>query len=339
MPEYDVGLIGAGGIARAHLPAWTALGAKVTVLSNDGQAPGLAAQYAAHGVEAVDTLDELLARCSLVDICTPSFTHKELALAAMAAGKHVICEKPLALSTADSQEMIDAAAAAGVRLFPAHVVRFFPEYEALAKAVADGAVGEPAVLRFTRSGSYPVWAPWFADAGLSGGILLDQMIHDFDFARLLAGEVVRVHAQARGKLTAPAEAGAVAAATAVLTHASGAVSHVHGVWGLPDTQFRTTYRVAGRDGVLHHDSLQTRAFRVIAQGERAAGQGIPATDLARNPFEAELSEFAAAALAGGPEPRVSADDALAAVRIAAAAAESALTGAAVEIESGELVSR
>ncbi|MBF8193877.1 Gfo/Idh/MocA family oxidoreductase [Nonomuraea sp. K274] len=338
MRELDVGLLGAGGIARAHLPAWLALGARVTVLSTDGHARPLAERYADHGVEAVDSMDALLASGSIIDVCTPTHTHKELTLAAIAAGRHVVCEKPLALSVADAEEMVAAAETAGVRLFPAHVVRYFPEYAALAEAVAEGAVGEPAVLRFTRSGRYPVWSPWFADPELSGGILIDQMIHDFDFARLLAGEVVRVHAQSRGHLRTPVEPESVAAATAVLTHASGAITHVHGVWGLPDTQFRTTFRIAGPNGVLHHDSLRTKAFRVVAQGHRAEGEGIPGTDLAESPFLAELRDFAAA-VAGGPEPRVSAADGLAAVRIAAAAAESARTGESVEIEGGELVSR
>lgn len=333
MSELAVGLVGAGGIARAHLPAWLDLGARVTVFATDDTAQRLAAEYADQGVRVADSLQELLDVSEAVDVCTPTHTHREVALAALRAGRHVACEKPLALTVADVEEMIAAAEEAGVLLFPAHVVRYFPEYAALARAVADGAVGEPAVLRFTRTGTYPVWSPWFADPALSGGILVDQMIHDFDFARLLAGEVVRVHARTRGHLRAPAPPGCVAAGTAVLTHASGAVSHVHGVWGLPDAQFRTTFRIAGRDGVLHHDSAQTKAFRVIAQGDRPAGEGIPATGLTESPFLTELREFATA-VRGGPPPRVTARDGLAAVRIALAAAESARTGAAVELAGG-----
>ncbi|MFG2197149.1 Gfo/Idh/MocA family protein [Streptomyces sp. NPDC048639] len=328
MPDLDVGLIGAGGIACFHLPAWVELGARVTVFSTDGNAEKLAAQYAEHGVEVVDSLDELLERSTVVDVCTPTHTHKELALAAIRAGKHVACEKPLALSVKDAEEMITAAEDAGVLLFPCHVVRYFPEYTAMTQAVAAGAVGQPAVLRFTRTCAYPWWAPWFADAELSGGILVDQMIHDFDIARLLAGDVVRVYAQSRGHLRPPAEAGAVAAATAVLTHASGAISHVHGVWGLPDSDFRTTFRIAGRGGVLTHDSTQTEAFRIVAQD---GATGIPDTILTESPFLTELRDFASA-VQGGPTPRVTARDGLAAVQIGLAATESARTGQAVEIE-------
>ncbi|WP_425838861.1 Gfo/Idh/MocA family protein [Streptomyces fractus] len=334
MARLDVGLIGAGGIARAHLPAWTALGARVTILSTDGHAEQLAAKYSEFGVTAVQSLPELLARCTVVDVCTPTYTHRQLVLDAIAAGKDVVCEKPLSLDVDEAQKMADAAQAAGVLLFPAHVVRYFPAYAALAGAVAAGDVGNPAVLRFTRSGCYPVWAPWFSDPGLSGGILVDQMIHDLDFARLLAGDVVRVHAQVRGKQDAGAVAGDVATGTAVLTHASGAVSHVLGVWGLPDLPFRTTFRVAGPGGILEHDSTARPGFRVLAQGARQAGEGIPGSPMTESPYLTELREFAAA-VQGGPPPRVTAHDGVEAVRIACAAAESARTGAPVELKVTE----
>lgn len=325
MSPLEVGLVGAGGMAGVHLPAWVELGARVRVFSVDGQAPGLAAR---HGATAVGSLDELLAGCDVVDVCTPTFTHKEIGLAAVAAGKHVVCEKPLALTVPDAAELVHAARDAGVMLFPAHVVRFFPEYRAMADAVAAGAVGTPAVLRFTRTGTYPMWSPWFADPALSGGILVDQMIHDYDFARLVAGEVVRVYAQARE------QAGRVGAATAVLTHAGGAISYVHGVWALPGSPFRTSYRIAGPGGVLEHDTSRTEAFRVVVRQADRPGEGIPNTSLAESPYLTELREFAAA-FTGGPPPPVTAEDGLAAVRIAAAARESAATHRAVELDAEE----
>ena len=126
-----VGLIGAGNIAHVHVAAWKALGARVLVHSLEG-ADELAEQY---GLEVAATLDGCLAEAEFVDIVTPSPTHKEIALAAIKAGKNVICEKPLSLTAADSHEVIDAAQAAGVRLYPAHVVRYFPAYKAAYDAI------------------------------------------------------------------------------------------------------------------------------------------------------------------------------------------------------------
>ncbi|GGV58518.1 dehydrogenase [Streptomyces longisporoflavus] len=330
-----IALIGAGGIARAHLPGWLELGARVGVYTVDGSAEKLAAEYAGHDVVAAASLGELLADCTAVDICTPTPTHKELALAAVAAGRHVICEKPLALNASDAEEIAAAAEAAGVRLHPAHVVRYFPAYAAMRRAVGSGDLGDLAVLRFTRGGARPQWAPWFADPAQSGGVIMDLMVHDIDIARWIAGDVVRVHAQTRGVEHATGGTQAeVVSATAVLTHASGVISHITGLWGLPDQQFRTTFRIAGSHGLLRHDSTSVPGYRITAQGVRAANEGIPSSPMTESPYLSELREFAASWQEGGGEPRVSARDGIEAVRIAEAAVESSRTGRAVELRTG-----
>ncbi len=121
------------------------------------------------------------------------------------------------------------------------MVRFFGEYVALRDAVAAGRIGRPAVLRFTRSGSFPIRAPWFGDVERSGGIVFDQMIHDLDIARWLAGEVDQVSAVVRhdDSGTAPVQAGHV-----TLRHRSGAISLASGVWGAQHVGF--THIVHGR---------------------------------------------------------------------------------------------
>ncbi|MER8037346.1 Gfo/Idh/MocA family protein [Streptomyces hydrogenans] len=332
MLDLHVGLLGAGVMAQTHLEAWLTLGARVSVHSDDGRHTHLAAAHAGQGVEASPSLAHLLDHCALIDICTPTASHKEIILAAVAAGRHVVCEKPLTMSPEDAQEAADAAARAGVHLFPAHVVRYFPEYEALHRAVTGGAVGEPAILHFTRMTAYPDWSPWFGDQSQSGGILTDQMIHDFDYARSLVGDPVRVYAQVR---ESQSDTGArIATGTAVLTHASGAISYFHGTWGQPGTAFRTTFRVAGSGGVLHHDSHETTAFRVLAHQRGPEDERIPQVALFENPYAAELRDFATAVTTGRP-PRVAAHDGVMAVRIAAAARESARTGRAVELTAQE----
>ncbi|MEV0440569.1 Gfo/Idh/MocA family oxidoreductase [Streptomyces spectabilis] len=334
MPPLPIGLLGAGGIARAHLPGWLDLGATVVVHTQDGSGEKLAAEYAGRGhpVTAVPTLDALLEHCRAVDVCTPTPTHEELVLAAVAAGRHVVCEKPLALTAADAARMAAAAVAAGVRLHPAHVVRYFPAYAALRAAVVRGDLGRLAVLRLTRAAARPQWAPWFGDPAQSGGVLMDLMVHDIDIARWIAGDVVRVYARTRGAELATGTPAEVVTATAVLTHASGAISHVNGLWGLPDQPFRTTFRVAGSDGLLHHDSAAAPGFRITAQGVRAPNEGIPSTPMTESPYLTQLREFAASWDDPGLVPRVGADDGVAAVRVARAAIESSRTGRAVDLE-------
>lgn len=317
-----VGLIGAGGIAHEHLPAWLSLGAAVRVYSLEGAAELVDGV----GGTAVDSLDELLAGCDVVDIVTPTPSHAELALAALAARRPVVCEKPLARTSAAAEQLIEAFEGARLPLYPGHVVRFFSEYAALHAAVAAGAIGEVAVQRFTRTGSAPL-RPWFHDDAQSGGLVLDQCLHDLDFARWNAGEVATAYAL-------ESAAGEVRSVQVVLRHVRGAVSLVHGTWARPGTTFRTSFDIAGTDGVLTHDSADHPALRTDLGDASAAGDGrglLPAMPY-ESPFRTELGEFLLA-LQGGPPPRVTARDGLAAIRIAEAAQRSLDTGRAEPVEA------
>ena len=319
-----VGLIGAGGIANAHLPAWLELGVEVVVYSTDDRAPALVAAHG--GGEVAGSLDELLARAELVDVCTPTYTHPELVARAAQAGRGVICEKPLALTVEESLEMVRVCEAAGVPLYPAQVVRFFPAYRALQRSVAAGDLGTPAVLRFSRLASRPQRA-WFHDPALSGGILLDQMIHDLDMARWLAGEVTQVQARA---VTRDTEDGPISTAQAVLTHADGAISTVTGGWLAPTTTFRTTFGVAGTKGYLRYDSAAPGPVRVDAPSAAGTGGTLLPRTLGDSPFLLELAELGSACCGGSPA-RVSALDGVAAVALGLAANQSLDTGGAVTV--------
>ena len=316
----NIGLIGAGGITHVHIPAWLALGARVTVFSLEGGADS-AERY---GIDAVDSLDELLAACDVVDICTPTPTHYRLAERALRAGKHVICEKPIALCAADADTLAELAVVVGRQLHPAHVVRYFAEYALAQRAVANGQIGEPAILRFSRIGEFPTWASWFADAEQSGGIVLDQMIHDLDIARWIAGEVTEVYAVKNA-------ADGCESAQVVLTHESGALSYVTGVWGAPGTTFATSFSIAGSKGVLKHDSRTDASLRFdLGAPPAGASSRRPDTSLGESPYLTELREFAVA-IEGGAAPRVSLGDATRAVELAVAANESIASGRSVRV--------
>ena len=220
---------------------------------------------ARHGGRVVETVDELLDSCDVVDLATPTPTHAELALAALAAGRPVVCEKPLARTSAEAEQVIAGFEAAGLALYPGHVVRFFGEYAAMHAAVDAGAIGQIAVQRFTRTGSAPA-AGWFHDDALSGGLLLDQSLHDLDFARWNAGEVATAYAL-------ESAADGVRSVQVVLTHVGGALSFVHGTWARPGTRFRTTFDIAGTGGVLQHDSAEHPALSTDLGALPAPGEG------------------------------------------------------------------
>jgi predicted dehydrogenase len=228
--------------------------------------------------------------------------------------------------------MIAACRTAGVQLLVAHVVRFFPEY-ALAKAtVASGQIGRPAVIRLTRGSFRPkkTVGNWCLDFEKSGGMMLDLMIHDFDYARWIAGEVESVFAKNVGGAhpNAPVEYG-----LAILKHKSGALSHIAGAWAYPPPTFRTGLEIAGDRGLIEFDSEATAPIRMLLQksGDTSSPDvGLPASPLSESPYTTQIKEFYAA-LAGGKPARVSAEDGLAAVQIGLAAIESARTGQAVTL--------
>ena len=323
-----VGLIGAGGISRAHLPSWLSIGAQVSVYSVAG-AEELVDDFGAGTV--VGSLEELFAACDIVDVVTPTATHREVVELALRAGKHVVCEKPLGRHLDDARAIMELAAELDRMVFPGHVVRFFPEYAVMHQAVVDGVIGKPAVARFTRTGSFPEHAAWFGDENASGGVVLDLMLHDLDMARWTLGEVTEVYATSSSTHT---EAGAyVSAAQAVLTHASGAISYVRGVWGPPGTTFWTSFNVAGDHGVLRFDTREEKSLQFDGLPSSRGGELLPDLSFVESPYLTQLREFANA-FEGGPKPRVSCADGVVAVGLALAALESIETGVSVSIAEG-----
>jgi predicted dehydrogenase len=321
-----VGVIGTGFMGTVHAAAWRGIGVPVAaVLARPGSEGALDGAFA--GADVHTDLDGFLDGVDVVDICTPTDTHVELALAAARAGRPTLCEKPLSLEVADALRVVTAFERAGVPLQAAHVVRFFPEYVAARAAVRGGEIGEPAVVRLARLSFAPDRGAesWFADERRSGGLFFDLMIHDLDYARWIAGDVTRVHARESG--------GPRSHGIAVLTHASGAISHVEASWAEPAPVFRTRLEIAGSRGLIAHDSDETAPIVARLHREITAGDtGLADVGLAANPFEAEVQHFLDV-VAGRRDPVLTGRDAVAAVAVAAAARRSALEGVPVSVDA------
>lgn len=325
MTYLTVGVIGSGFIARQHLRSWMTSGARIIIFSQDlMEAERLATE---HGGRAVGTLRELLDECDIADVCTPTDQHLDVVAEAASARVDVICEKPLARTTREARQIVALCENAGVKLFPAHVVRFIPQYEAAYKEVRQGSLGELAVMHLYRSGPRPTWSKWFSDVSRSGGLLMDFLIHDYDIALWLAGPVRRVFARSvRGEGEDGKEIGIV-----VLTHESGAISHVEGTWTAGNQPLTSSFRLYGDRGYLvsgtypgqdihwRDDSGATRRL-VVSPGL-----------VGSTPFDRELANFAAAA-AGTASAAVEPVDGLLAVQVAEAAIESAKLKVAVDVE-------
>lgn len=330
-----IGLVGTGSMGHAHTPAWQHLkdiGAElVGVLSNRQEATEAFAKE--FNIKPYSSLDELIADVDILDICVPTNLHKEMTLKAAQAGKHVICEKPIALTVEDGKAMIKACKDAGVRLFIAHVVRFVSAYVAAKNTIDAGNIGKPCVIRLTRAGYQPrkTVDNWFVDEGRSGGMMLDLMIHDYDFARWVGGDVTRVFAKSlRGKEpNAPVDY-----ALTTLRFADGAIAHIEGGWAYPPGFFRTSMDIAGTDGVIEwmSDNAQTLHTHLANPPEEEAAEvAVPSAAAADSPFTTQLKHFYDA-IVNDTEAIVTPEDALAALEVGLAAIESAKTGKPVSIK-------
>ena len=327
-----VGIVGAGFMGTTHVAGWVETPAEIIgfMAETTQESSTLAARYNA---KVYPSLDALLADVDIIDICSPTHLHHEMVLKAAQAGKHIVCEKPLARTTAQAQEMASACEKAGVQLLVAHVVRFFPEYALARSAVVEGQVGKPAVIRLHR-GSYRPKKPvgnWFLDEEKSGGILMDLMIHDYDYARWVAGDVESVSARRVTELhpDAPIDYGLV-----ILSHHSGAISHIAGAWAYPPPTFRTHLEIAGDGGLIQFDSDSTAPIQNLilkTGGSDAPDVALPSSPVSESPYTTQIKEFYSA-LAEGKPARVGATDGVVAVQIAEAALESAHTGQPVKLD-------
>ena len=193
------GLIGAGRMGQVfgHHLAFSVPGVKLVTVAdlNAAQAAEVAERYGAESSDA--DYQELLERKDVeaVVIATPTNTHVEVVKAAAAAGKHIFCEKPLALTLAGCDEAIAATNAAGVKFQVWFMRRYDPAYSAAKDKIDAGVIGAP--VMFKSIGRDPRRTSLeFARRANSGGLIADMAIHDFDLARwLMNSEVLRVHSE------------------------------------------------------------------------------------------------------------------------------------------------
>lgn len=203
-----IGIVGVGFMGMIHyLAAQRLQGARVTALcSRDpkklaGDWRGIQGNFGPRGelmdlgaVKKYPDLQGLLADpdVDLIDICNPTHLHPDTAVAALAAGKHVLVEKAIALEAKDADVMLRAASKAGRLLMVAHVLPFFPEFAFAAATIRAGTYGKLLGAHFKRIISRPDWSADIGDAAKTGGPAVDLHIHDTHFIGLVAGVPARV---------------------------------------------------------------------------------------------------------------------------------------------------
>lgn len=290
----------------------------VEILVFDADKERAAAYSKDTGARITDSADSLIGSSDAVDVCLPTHLHLEFASKALSAGKPTLCEKPLARTVAECAQLVLLSDTLNVPLIPGQVVRYFAEFRKANEIVKRGAIGKPAAIRTRRGGLAPKGhGGWFGDKTRSGGVILDLMVHDFDWIRWTFGEVERVFCQS---LNSQSESG-IDYALATLTLDSGAIAHCEGTWADP-SGFRVTFEAAGSEGFLEYDSRLSPAVKTSSvDGNWNENPLAPDED----PYFLQLRSFLRVVQNRAQSP-VTAVDGLRAVAIAEAAIQSAAIG-------------
>jgi len=337
----NIGIVGLGFMAATHLRAYREVeGVRVAALCNpsgrnlDGDFTNVTGNVGSQepfkldmtNVRATKSYADLLSDTTLdaIDICAPTAGHRDLAIAALAAGKHVLCEKPLARTASAAREIAVAAKRSGRIFMPAMCLRFWPEWAWLKRAIELGTHGKVLAARFRRVAEPPGWGlKNFFNGAESGGALFDLHVHDTDFISYCFGRPRSVYSTGYSKFS-----GAIDHVVTQYHFPDGPAVHAEGSWAMAaGFGFNMSYTVNFENATADYD---------IARGKdslRIASDGTPQVIPCEEPdgYIQELRHFAEALLTGKKPSVVTVDDAVTSIEICEAEEKSVQTGKTVNV--------
>jgi len=333
----NVGLVGLGFMGVTHIKAYrqiagVRLGAvcDAVFLPLDGDLSKVAGNIGTNDpvrldmtqVKAFKDFNELLAQpdIDLIDLCVPTMAHPKLAIAALQAGKHVICEKPLARNSTAAREIAQAAARAKGFFMPAMCLRFWPEWAWVKQAIEQKTYGRVLAARFRRVSEPPAWGrESYFQGEKSGGALLDLHIHDTDFVQFCFGRPLGVFSSGFTFYS-----GAIDHVVTLYQVKGGATVSAEGSWTMAEGfGFNMSYTVNFENATADYDCGRGKeALKLYVKGQPVqtiqpeGGDG----------YLGELRHMVESIQSGRPPTVVTAQDGLSSVEIIEAEEQSAKTG-------------
>jgi len=283
----NVAILGAGFMGKMHAECYHNLSnANLIAIgdANSEKAQEVAARYA---IQPSSNLDELIKdeRIDLIDICLPTFLHKEYAVKAAQAGKHILCEKPIALTVEDAEEMVKAADKTGVKFMVAQVIRFWPEYVKLKEIYDEKRLGKMLSISLTRLSPIPDWSwdNWLLNSEKSGSALVDLHIHDTDYLLYLLGKPILLFSQGTKTNIGYGHI------FTTFVFPQGIIASVEGGWDIRVENFPFTmaYRAVFEEGVVEFNSREEKTLSIYRRGKKIEYPDIqkellPSTETAGN---------------------------------------------------------
>jgi predicted dehydrogenase len=342
MKTVNVGVVGIGFMGVTHIKAYLKIpGARLAAICDERSLPmdgdlskiggnigdGKPLKLDVSQVKLYSKFAELLAdpEIDLIDLCVPTPQHHPLSLAALRAGKHVICEKPLARTPELCREIVDAAAKAKGFFMPAMVMRFWPEWSWLKDAIQNQTYGKVLAARFRRVSAPPGWSKSsYLKGNDSGGALLDLHIHDTDFVQFCFGRPKSVFS-----IGATRFSGAVDHIVTSYQFPSGIPVVAEGSWLMAESfGFKMEYTVNFEKATADFDlSRGADALKLHEDGQPARTISCEAVD----GYLVELRHMIQSIQSGTPPSIVTAADGFNAVAICDAEERSVQTGAVVTL--------
>ena len=327
-----IGIIGFGFMGRTHYRCWKAL-KDVDIVAICEINPKIAedAKKSIGNIgrtkEEVDfsslqlytDIKEMLEKEKLdaVSITLPTYLHADTSIQALAAGVHVLCEKPMALNIEDCRRMIDEADRSRKILQIGHCVRFWPEYATARDIIENGKYGKVVAASFQRLGAMPAWSAnnWLMDEKRSGGMALDLHIHDTDFIQYLFGLPHAVYSTG-----AKNENSKLVHIVTQYLYDDDKVVTAEGGWSMtPTFGFQMSFNIALEKATLVYDLTRKPTFRLCPADAEAFTPEFNEAD----GWSVEIEHFAKAIRGEKPEQVTTLEQSMNSVKIVEAEKESA----------------
>ncbi len=337
--KVNVAVVGLGFMGVTHLKAYQQLkAAKIVAVCDSVRLPvngvlaGVAGNITGSGdldlgrdLKVYRALEEVLAdpAVELVDLCVPTALHRDQSIAALKAGKHVLCEKPLALDSARARDIVKAVESSSGFFMPAMCMRFWPGWAMLKQVVKERPYGKVQAARFRRMSPTPGWSQaTYGRGNQLGGALFDLHIHDTDFVQFLFGRPASVFSSG---VTRAGDS--IDHVVTQYNFPGGPAVYAEGSWLLTGN-FNMAYTLLCERATLDYDlSRGAEALRITEQGKAPKVVKCAGPD----GYGGEIRYMVEAVQTGKAPKVVTAQDGLSAVQICEAEAKSVRTGKVIAI--------
>jgi predicted dehydrogenase len=343
--RLGVGIAGLGLIANTHATAYRNRPQDVEIVAVADSDQAVAASFAArHGGKAYTDLYQMIndPAVDVVDLILPHFLHREAALAALGAGKHLLLEKPVAPRFADAVEVFRAAAAAPGRFMVAENTRYIAAYQAVADLLAEGAIGEVLHVRTTLRSNEKLHLSqegnWRTKFSLGGGLVLDTGAHSFYLIAWLLGELASLRATGKKLFELPNEIEDTAEVSGALRSGAHFNCTFTSISEIPHSERLELY---GTKGGILMDQAAGSVVRLYRGSRDYAGQAIDSVPFALDAWKpggwhfesvlVEVDDFISAVV-NGRQPLIDSRDTVYAIGVVEAAYQSIRNGQEIQLD-------